>query len=77
MHLAVLFLVLVLGFVGFVGYRVTQNAHKTATPDPVASQQSKYTSTADLTKADNSLNTNDVDQSVDTTALDQDVNNML
>ncbi len=77
LHLVVVF-VLVVAVAGFAGYHVA-TTHKKAVSTSTASslQTAGYTSKADITQADDGLSAASVDQSIDSSALDQDVNNML
>ncbi len=85
-HLGIAAVVLALALVGFIGYRVATK-HKddaTATKTTATQQQpatttssSNYTSSGDVAKDDASLNTADIDQSLDTSQLDSDINNLL
>jgi hypothetical protein len=77
-HLIVVLAVVVLGAVGFASYRVVQ-MNKPATQDAAvaAKTPAKIQSKADLEKASKSLDDENVDQTLDSSQLDDDLNSML
>lgn len=85
LHLGIVAVVVALALVGFVGYKVATNNTKATDTTTTSQQQSSsssnssggYTSKEDVAKDDDSLNTSDVDQELDTTQLDSDINNLL
>ena len=79
----VLLLVVVVAIAGFVGWRVydTQNTTKNntnlSTPATKQSTEQPIKSKADLEKDQSALDSSNVDGDLDTTAISQDLNNLL
>lgn len=85
LHLGIVAVVLALAIVGFIGWRVaTNNKDETSAKTTTTQQQAAtttssggYTSKEDVAKDDDSLNTTDIDQQLDSSQLDSDINNLL
>lgn len=76
-HIVAILIVVVVGVVGFTGYKVMQSQDKKQ-PETSLTQQ-KVDAVPDLKQADTSLNDTDkeLQTSLDTSALDEDIDAML
>lgn len=76
-HIVAILLVVVVGVVGFAGYKVMQSQDKKQSV--TSSTQQKVDAVPDLKQADTTLNETDkeLQTSLDTSALDEDIDAML
>lgn len=76
-HIVAVLLVVVVAVVGFVGYTVTKS--QTKQKEPVSTTQQTVDAVPDLKQADTTLDDTDkeLQTSLDTSALDEDIDAML
>ncbi len=78
-HLVIVLAIAVVLVVGIVGYRVinNQDPQQSATTQSTDQSEAPIQSSADVQKASDSLDTENIDSDLNTTELDDDVNSLL